>query len=92
VRLLAQLSEGQKQREVVQYDTVSTMSMRIPAAWMMSRRDESEVDEDTGCVVSCVESMLVARQLHQQKNEKLRYIAFFRSETQILNFLSRCFS
>jgi len=29
---------------------------------------------------------------HQQKNEKLRYIAFFRSETQILNFLSRCFS
>ena len=30
---------------------------------MMSRRDESEVDEDTGCVVSCVESMLVARQL-----------------------------
>ena len=26
------------------------------------------------------------------KNEKLRYIAFFRSETQILNFLSRCFS
>ena len=36
VRLLAQLSEGQKQREVLQYDTVSTMSMRIPAAWMMS--------------------------------------------------------
>jgi len=30
--------------------------------------------------------------IHQQKNEKLRYIAFFRSETQILNFLSRCFS
>ena len=29
---------------------------------------------------------------HQQKNEKLRYIAFFRSETQILNFLSGCFS
>ena len=32
------------------------------------------------------------RQSHQQKNEKLRYIAFFRSETQILNFLSQCFS
>jgi len=31
-------------------------------------------------------------EFHQQKNEKLRYIAFFRSETQILNFLSRCFS
>jgi len=29
---------------------------------------------------------------HQQKNKKLRYIAFFRSETQILNFLSQCFS
>jgi len=26
------------------------------------------------------------------KNEKLRYIAFFPSETQILNFLSQCFS
>jgi len=70
VRLLAQLSEGQKQREVVQYDTVSTMSMRIPAAWMMSRRDESEVDVDTGCVVSCVESMLVARQLMKGEEKK----------------------
>ena len=70
MRLLAQLSEGQKQREVVQYDTVSTMSMRIPAAWMMSRRDESEVDEDTGCVVSCVESMLVARQLMNGEEKK----------------------
>jgi len=29
---------------------------------------------------------------HQQKSEKLKYIAFFPSETQILNFLSRRFS
>jgi len=38
VRLLAQLSEGQKQWEVVQYDAVSTMSMRILAAWMMTSK------------------------------------------------------
>jgi len=29
--------------------------------------------------------------IHQQKNEKLKYIAFFPSETPILNFLSRHF-
>jgi len=29
--------------------------------------------------------------MHQQKNEKLKYIAFFPSETPILNFLSRHF-
>ena len=39
VRLLAQLSKGQKV-EVVQYDVTSTMSMRMvvrsrPAAWMI---------------------------------------------------------
>jgi len=31
------------------------------------------------------------RRIHQQKNEKLKYIAFFPSETPILNFLSRHF-
>ena len=35
---------------IVQYDAKSTMSMRIQAAWMMSRRDEYDVDEDTGGV------------------------------------------
>jgi len=48
VRLLAQLSERQTQWEVVQYDAKSTMSMRIQAAWMMTRRDEYDVDEDSG--------------------------------------------
>jgi len=48
MRLLAQLSVGQTQREVVQYDTESTMSMRIPVVWMMSRRDKYDVDEDGG--------------------------------------------
>ena len=46
--MLAQLSVGQTQWEVVQYDTVSTMSMRIPVVWMMSRRDKYDVDEDGG--------------------------------------------
>jgi len=43
-------------------------------------------------VVETGQTGQVASEVHQQKNEKLRYIAFFRSETQILNFLSRCFS
>jgi len=31
-------------------DATSTMSMRIPAAWIISRRDEYNVDEDTFAV------------------------------------------
>jgi len=72
VTWLAQLSERQKHWEVVQYDPMSMMSMRIPeawmvsggrgpveagrqdsnsrvgAAWIVSRRDKYDVDEDAG--------------------------------------------
>ena len=40
--LLAQLSEGQRRWEVVQYDATSTMSMRIPAAWTIARGDQCD--------------------------------------------------
>ena len=43
-------------------------------------------------VLRVVEALLGPLVAHQQKNEKLRYIAFFPSETQILNFVSQCFS
>jgi len=50
VTWLAQLLEGRRQREVVQDDPTSMMSTRTPAAWMTSRGDEYDVDEDTGGV------------------------------------------
>ena len=47
------MSQRDREWEVVQYDAMSRMSMRMavrsmPVAWMISRRDKYDVDADGG--------------------------------------------